>query len=483
MTTAARPAGLGANYWKLFTASTMTNLGDGLMMVAVVWLASAITRDPTLIAVVGLASRLPWLLFSLPAGVITDRYDRRLLVAWMDVLRVAVIGGFAVVVLLHQNGLPTPEELASGTAPAPDNAGLLLGLLALASFLIGFAEVIRDNAAQTLMASVVDKVHLEKANGRLWGAETAMNQFVGPPLGGVIVAIALAIPFFINAGLLAVGAALIFALTGTFRPKGQTTSGRIRWRAEMGEGFRWLWRHQLLRTLALMLGAMNMMSSLAFVLMVLFAQEVLGLFEGWQFGAITTGLAVGAVVGSLFADRIARRLSVGTSLLVSISGMGVGFVVIGLTSWASVVWLTGVVSGVFIVLWNVITVSLRQRIIPDHLLGRVNSVYRFFGWGTISLGTLLGGVLVSLGEPLLGREWALRMPFLVAGVVHLALLLIALPRLTTPAIEAAQRAAEQEEAEAGAQGAGPTGTDLAEGETEEVVTDGRTVVRPVPDDD
>lgn len=157
MTTRERPAGLGANYWKLFTASTMTNLGDGLMTVAVVWLASAITRDPTMIAVVGLASRLPWLLFSLPAGVITDRYDRRLLVAWMDVLRVAVIGGFAVVVLLNQDRLPTPEELASGTAPAPDNAGLLLVLLALASFLIGFAEVIRDNSAQTLMASVVDK--------------------------------------------------------------------------------------------------------------------------------------------------------------------------------------------------------------------------------------------------------------------------------------------------------------------------------------
>jgi MFS family permease len=483
MTTRERPAGLGANYWKLFTASTMTNLGDGLMTVAVVWLASAITRDPTMIAVVGLASRLPWLLFSLPAGVITDRYDRRLLVAWMDVLRVAVIGGFAVVVLLNQDRLPTPEELASGTAPAPDNAGLLLVLLALASFLIGFAEVIRDNSAQTLMASVVDKVHLEKANGRLWGAETAMNQFVGPPLGGAIVAIALAIPFFINAGLLAVGAALIFAVSGTFRPKGQTTTGRIRWRAEMGEGFRWLWNHQLLRTLAMLLGAMNMMSSLAFVLLVLFAQEVLGLFEGWQFGAVTTGHVVGAVVGSLFADRIAQRLSLGTSLLVSIVGMGAGFVVIGLTSWAAVVWVVGVVSGVFVMLWNVITVSLRQRIIPDHLLGRVNSVYRFFGWGTISIGTLLGGVLVSLGEPLLGREWALRMPFLLAGAVHLALLLIALPRLTTSAIEAAQAAARQEEARASAEGDDPTGTDLAEDETEEVVTDGRRVVRPAPDDD
>lgn len=459
--TQTQAKGLGANYWKLFTASTMTNLGDGLMAVAVVWLASAITRDPTMIAVVGLASRLPWLLFSLPAGVITDRYDRRLLVAWMDVLRVLVIGGFAVVVLLH--ALPTPEELASGTVPPPDNAGLLLVLLALASFLIGFAEVVRDNAAQTLMASVVDKDHLEKANGRLWGAETAMNQFVGPPLGGIIVAVALAVPFFINAGLLAVGAALIFALAGTFRPRGQTSSGRIRWRAEMGEGFRWLWNHRLLRTLALLLGAMNMMSSLALVLLVLFAQEVLGLFEGWQFGAVTTGFAVGAVVGSLVADRIAKRLSLGTSLVVSIIGMGAGFVIMGLSSWAVVVWLVGVVSGVFIVLWNVITVSLRQRIIPDHLLGRVNSVYRFFGWGTISIGTLLGGVLVSLGEPVLGREWALRMPFLLAGAVHLVLLLLALPRLTTPAIEAAQAAAE--------------------GATEEVVTDGAAVVRPVPDDD
>lgn len=129
----SRPAPLGANYWKLFTASTLTNLGDGLMSVAVVWLASAITRDPTLIALVGLASRLPWLIFSLPAGVITDRFDRRLLVGWMDALRVLVIACFAVLVLLHQDGLPTPEQLAAGTAPAPDNGGLLLGALCLST--------------------------------------------------------------------------------------------------------------------------------------------------------------------------------------------------------------------------------------------------------------------------------------------------------------------------------------------------------------
>src|SRR5699024_4696541 len=207
-------------------------------------------------------------------------------------------------------------------------------------------------------------------------------------------------------------------------------------------GIRWLWRHRLLRTLALLLGGMNMLSAVAFVLMVLFAQEILGLFQGWQYGAVITGTAVGAVLGSLVADRIAARLTSGVSLLVAMAVEVVTLAAVGLTSSAVVVWLAGVLSGVAIVQWNVITVSLRQRIIPDHLLGRVNSVYRFFGWGTISLGTLLGGVLVSAGEPFLGRQWALRAPFLLAGAAYVVLLLLALPRLTTAKIEAAQAAAE-----------------------------------------
>ena len=449
---------LGANYWKLFTASTVTNLGDGLMTVAVVWLASSLTRDASLIALVGLASRLPWLLFSLPAGAITDRYDRRVLVAWMDVARLGAVAAFTVVILINQDGLPTPGQLTAGADPAA-SAQLLLALLCLTALLIGFAEVVRDNAAQTLMPSIVAKTHLERANGRLWGAETTMNQFVGPPLGGALVAVALAAPFFINAGLLAIGAALVFALAGTFTPKGRTTTGRIAWRTEIGEGFRWLWHHRLLRTLALLLGAMNLLSSLAFVILVLFAQEILGLFEGWRFGLALTGTATGAVIGSLLADRISRRLTPGRSLFVSMVGMGLGFLTVALVPSAVVFWLAGLGTGLMIVLWNVITVSLRQRIIPDHLLGRVNSVYRFFGWGTISLGTAAGGFLVTAAEPWLGRDWALRLPFLIAGALHLALLGYALPRINTARIEAATAAAEAagaaEGAETGATGAAP----------------------------
>jgi hypothetical protein len=243
------PKRLGPNYWKLFTASSFANLGDGLMWVAVLWLASSLTRDATVIALVGLASRLPWLLFSLPAGVITDRYDRRKLVAWMDVARFAVIAVFAVVVVASQDGLPKPEALAAGDAAPPANAATLLTLLCLAALLIGFAEVVHDNSAQTLMPSVVAKNQLERANGRLWSAETIMNSFVGPPLSGLLLGIAVALPFFVNAGLLAVAAALIFALAGTFTPRGGVAPGKIAWRAEIGEGFGWLWNHRLLRAL------------------------------------------------------------------------------------------------------------------------------------------------------------------------------------------------------------------------------------------
>lgn len=442
--TARRP--LGANYRKLFASATAANLGDGLMSVALVWLASAVTRDALAIAVVGVASRIPWLLFSLPAGVISDRFDRRRLVAWMDVCRVVVVAGLGLVVLRHQADLPTPEELASG-APEPASAPLLILTLVLASLLLGCAEVLRDNTAQTLMPAVVDKTQLEKANGRMWASETTMNNFVGPPLAGVLVAVALALPFLINAGLLAVSAALVFALVGSFAPGGATAAPRERridWRAEIGEGFRWLWSHRLIRSLAILLGILNLLSNIAFVTTVLFVQEVLELYEGWQFGLATTGFAAGAVAGSLLAEGVTTRLSPGTALLASIIGMGTAIALMGVVPVAVVFWLCGVLAGVFVVIWNVITVSLRQRLIPDHLLGRVNSVYRFFGWGTISIGTVLGGLLVTVGESVVPREWALRGVFLVAGLGHLALIGYAMRRVSTAEIRAAEEAARVE---------------------------------------
>lgn len=433
---------LGANYWKLFTASVVSNLGDGVSVIAYPWLASAVTRDPIHIAAVALVTRLPWLLFALPAGVITDRVDRRKLVAWMDVFRFLFTLGIGFAVLSSQSQLSSPEAIASGAASPPDSAGLLLALIYVAAFLLGVAEVFRDNSAQTLMPSIVDKTVLEKANGRMWGAEMVMNAFLGPPLAGVLLAVAFSLPFFVDAGTFAVAAALVFLIAGEFRPKqeGGLPAPASFW-GDLKEGVRWLWGHPLFRPMAIALGVANATNMMATATFVLFAQEVLDL-GATRFGLLTTGFAVGGVIGSFTADRVSKKLGQGASLLISIVVFTLTLVGSGLTSSFWVFWTMGVVLSISVMLWNVITVSLRQTLIPDRLLGRVNSVYRFLGWGMMPVGAALGGAVVAIAEPFVGREWALRWPFLAAALINTALFFYALPRLNSTRINEAKKMAE-----------------------------------------
>lgn len=423
---------LPRDYWKLWSASVTSNLGDGISGVAYPWLASAITRDGFKLGIVVLATRLPWLVFSLPAGVITDRRDRRALMVTMDILRCLLTATVAVGVLTSANGLPSPADLASGAATAPDNANMLLALVVGAAFLLGMAEVLRDNSAQTILPGIVPKEALETANGRLWGAEMVMNSFVGPPLAGFLIAVSLALPFFVDAGTFAVAAALVFTITGTFKTERDASEARSM-RAEISVGFGWLWRHPLFRPMAIVLGVMNGLMTAATATLVLFVQEILGL-AATSFGVLLSAGAVGGIVGSFTASKVADRIGKGPSLFATLIGSIIALAVMGLTSSAIVVYVMFVAVSFLGTLWNVITVSLRQRVIPDHLLGRVNSVYRFFGWGMMSFGAFFGGALVSLTEPAVGREWALRIPFLVAAGVYAIAYVYALPRLNSARI-------------------------------------------------
>lgn len=438
----SRPFGI--NYWKLWLASVITNLGDGVSTVAYPWLASALTRNPLHIAGVTLVVRLPWLLFSLPAGVVTDRVDRRRLVAWMDVFRFLLTLGVAIAVLMTQTDLASPEAIATGAATPPESAGLLLALVYLASLLLGTAEVFRDNSAQTLLPSIVAKEDLEKANGRMWGAEMVMNSFVGPPLGGILLGIAFALPFFFDAGTFAVAAALVFLIAGQFRPKPDADqpidAPKAGFWGELKEGVGWLWKHPLFRPMALALGVLNATAMMALATFVLFAQEVLVL-DATRFGLLGTGAALGGVIGSFTADRVSRFLGQGMSLFTTILVGVVTLLVSGLTSSFWVFWAMGLLMTASSVLWNVITVSLRQSLIPDRILGRVNSVYRFFGWGMMPIGSALGGLVVAIAEPIVGREWALRAPFLVAAGLTALLFVYAIPRLNSEKIEEAKEMA------------------------------------------
>jgi MFS family permease len=441
---------LGVQYVKLWTASVISNLGDGIAFVAYPWLASAITRNPVLIALIAVAQRLPWLVFTLPAGVITDRVDRRKLIMLMDVVRtgLTLVVGFFV---LAAEDLPSPDEVAAG---AVSSDAVLYTVLLLATLLLGIAEVLRDNAAQTILPAIVRPEGLESANGRMWGAEMVANSFVGPPLGSVLIGVMFALPFFVDAGTFAIAAGLVFMLAGNFRAARHDVREKIGWKTEIAEGFRWLWRHPLLRPMAIILGYLNGLGMVAWATLVLFAQEVLEL-DAFLFAVLTTGGAIGGVVGSWTAPAISRRLGSGPSLYLTLVASVVTSIVIGVTSSWVVTWVMFAVMTAAGVVWNVITVSLRQTIIPDRLLGRVNSVYRFFGWGMMPLGLAAGGVLVWLGEQFGSRDFALRLPWLLSGAAYVAVMVYAVPRLTTAKVEAARAegiAAKELEAAAGQTG-------------------------------
>ena len=466
MTATAEPTKtrLSLDYWRLWTASVVSNLGDGIAQIAYPWLASAVTRDPLLIALIALAQRIPWLLFTLPAGVITDRVDRRKIMVAMDVVRALLTTVVALVILGETSSLPTPAELATGVDVAT-NFTVYLALLA-AALLMGMAEVLRDNTAQTFMPALVKPEQLEKANGNLWGAEMVANSFIGPPLGSILLGIGFALPFFIDAGTFAVAAGLVFLITGQFRARradGAVAPRKVAWRAEIKEGFMWLWRHPLLRPMAIILGMINATGMMTWSTFILFAQEDLDLETGlltgvlqpvadffgassvaaFVFSLLLMAGAVGGILGSVFAARISKRLGSGPSLYLTLAGLSASALVIGLTSRWWVVWIMFAMSTLLAILWNVITVSLRQTIIPDELLGRVNSVYRFFAWGMMPVGSLLGGLIAAGFTPLVGRADALRWPFFAAAILGAGILVYAFPRLTTEKIEGARAAASQ----------------------------------------
>ena len=432
---------LGRAYWKLWSATAISNLGDGVAGVAYPWLASAVTRSPLLIAAAGFASRLPWLVFTLHAGVITDRFDRRKLILGMDLFRGFLTVIVGVVVLLNRDSLPSLNELSSIT-DMETNWALYLTLL-LASFLFGLAEVLRDNSAQTLMPSVVAEENLEKANGRMWSAESLTNSFIGPPLGSLLIGISIFIPFFFDAVSFFVAVALIATIGGSFRPVSQKPREKLSFKSEIKEGFSWLWAHPLLRPMAIILGFMNGVGSMVTATYILFAQEVLKT-SVFVFAVLGMAAAVGGIIGGLLAPKISEKFGSGPSLWLAMILAPVGTAIIGFTSTWQVVWVVTVFQTIAAVLWNTITVSLRQSIIPSHLLGRVNSVYRFFAWGSIPIGMFLGGALVAIGQVFLSREMALRTPYFTGAILGLLIFALSASKLTTSAINKARADAKEQ---------------------------------------
>jgi MFS family permease len=384
---------LGANFHKALVASGFANLADGVFWVALPLLAVQLTRSPVLIAGVTIAARVPWLLAPV-AGALADRMDRRQAMVRVNLVRTMLLGGLALAVAADLATLP---------------------LLYAVALLLGSAETLFDTSAQSLLPAIVSRDDLTRANSRLFAVELVANMFVGPPLGGLLAALGLAVAFGVQAAAYLVGAGCLALIVGSFRAVGAGPAGSTRFRDDIAEGARFVWRHPVLRPLAIMLGMGNMAFTAFFSVFVLYvvAPGPMGLSEA-GFGILTATIGVGSLLGTWLAVPAERRLGRVRTLVVSVVLSTASLLVPILTTSPVLVGASLAVSGVSVVLWNVVTVSLRQRITPDRLLGRMNASYRLVGWGTMPLGALVGGALAeALG---------LRGAFLVAAAIYFATL-------------------------------------------------------------
>ncbi|MEY3019404.1 MAG: hypothetical protein RLZZ272_388, partial [Actinomycetota bacterium] len=326
-----------------------------------------------------------------------------------------------------------------------DRASIVL--LVVVALGLGTAEVVFDNAAQALLPSLVPSAGLERANGRLAGMEIVANQFAGPPLGGALFAVAIALPVALDAGLIAGSGLLVLGLPralvsalplGTAAvPRGERQPGADApgFLEGLRDGVAWLGRHRLLRTLALLLAVLNGTGAMGSATIALFATgegSVLGLGP-FGFSVLLALGSAGAFGASLVADRLVLAFGRAVPLWTALTVFALAPLAIALAEGPIVVALAFAATSGMGVVWNVITVSLRQTIIPDHLLGRVNSAYRFLGWGAMPIGAALGGLVARIAG--LRAPW-----FLAAGLTALALPL-ALRDVRSSTIEAARAAA------------------------------------------
>jgi MFS family permease len=387
---------LGSGYQRLWTATAISSLGNGVLFAAMPLLAHSLTTSAPAISAVTAVTALPGLLVALHAGAMTDRLDRRRVMVAMDVARLGVLVAFSFVVI---------------TTDVP------LGVIYLTAFALGAADVTFEGAARSVVPAIVPPERLDAANGRLNAAIDTMNELLGPPAGVALFAIALAAPFLFDAGTFAVSAVLLASIAGTFRAASpveiRDADPPPSLRREIGEGLRFVRSSRLLTTLSIGTAMLAFFSAANLSVFVVYTLDPKGLdLPRAGYGYLLMTMAIGGVLGSLFVERLTRRYDQITVLTVAVALNGVGYLVFALAHNLFVVTAATLLWGGAISIGMIISIGLRQSLTPDHLLGRVMSVFRVLvGLGGV-LGALLGGVLVDI---------ALRLPYLSAGIAQIAL--------------------------------------------------------------
>lgn len=399
-----RPPRMPRAYWRLFSASAVSNIGDGVLVGALPLLAARATDSELSVGLMSAFFTLPWLVLSLPVGAVVDRADPRRVMLVTDLGRAALVAGLAI------------------TAAVADVDIWMLWVLALG---LGVGEVFFDSASQAIVPAVVGADQLERANGWRYSAELVGNTFVGMPLGSVLFAAAVWLPFGIDAASFAVAAVLVATLPSRRRSAAARhdadAAPRPSITADIADGFRWLRGHGLLRDLAVALAVANLAFAMVESTFVLYLTREIGVDER-LFGLTVAAMGIGGAVAGLAAGRVidvvGRRWTI-----VAVAALPV--LTMALLAGATDPWVVvGLVmaQSVLVTVWSVAAVSLRQHLVPEHLFGRVNGVFRWLSWGAMPVGAVAGGAIAqatSLRGPYVAGAW------LLAGAALLVLARVA----------------------------------------------------------
>ena len=378
------PRRFGHGFRWLLASSWVSNLGDGIALAAGPLLVASMTHDPILVALAALLQWLPPLVFGLYAGALADRLDRRLIVVTVDLLRAVVL------VLLT---LAVATDVAS------------IGLVLVAMFLLGTAEVFADNTSATLMPMLVHRDDLAIANARLTTGFITVNQLAGPPIGAALFAAGHAVPFATQAIVVALGAMLVARVA--LPPHRREVAPDTHLGHDIAEAFRWVLRNAAVRTLVLTIFVFNITFGAAWSVLVLYATQRLGMGP-IGFGLLTTISAVGGLIGTLSYGWITRRISLGNLMRVGLLFETFTMLSLALTTTPWVAMCIFFVFGAHAFIWGTTSLTIRQRAVPTELQGRVGSVNLVGVYGGLVVGAGIGGVLA--------QHWGVTAPFWFAFV-------------------------------------------------------------------
>jgi MFS family permease len=372
------PSRLGRSFRWLLASSWVTNLGDGITLAAGPLLVASETHSPLAVAMAALLQRLPWLLFGLYAGVVADRLNRRTIVIVTGLVRVAILVLLVVSILTHRVDIP---------------------VVLAALFLFGVNETFGDTTTTTLLPMLVEKPDLGIANSRALTGVIVWNQLAGPPVGAALFAAGRALPFISESVCVLAGVVLISRVR---LPVHGAHSRHARVRDDIREGWRWLWAHAAVRTLAITIFTFNVTFGAAWSVLVLYARERLGM-GALGFGLITTAMAVGGLLGTASYGWLERHVRLGVIMRGGLIIETLTHLTLALTRWAWFALIIFVIFGAHAFIWGTTSTTVRQRAVPAEFQGRVGSVYLTGVVGGIVIGSGLGGLIASV--------WGITAPF------------------------------------------------------------------------